>query len=185
MIPRLLLPESLYDNAFIAGSYAACPALAKDMDIWVKSEFLDIARECILRHLTGSAFDKTFGSARVRFETTPEDSTQMLRDEYGGISALCTTRKVAQVRDRTTGQLYHIRVTNGSVDQVLDSFDISTCMVALTQQGVVTGKYWTPITVTPIVIHDMPSTPARLKKLRERYEYGREYEAIQSVQASE
>lgn len=157
MIPRNLVPDQHYNNTFIAGGYAACPAMATDIDVWVfvdgGTQPLDEAREDVLKHL------------QANFDIT-EDVGGTVGDYNGvGINIL----KVAFVRGYTLP--IHIMVCDAPCGIVLKNFDISTHQVALTPHGVVIGEHWTPITVPPVVLERMENehTQSRLQKITERY----------------
>lgn len=153
MIPNDLLPPGT--RAFIAGGYAACPALATDMDVWVQvySEGeIEPMRARLLDHFRTSAIPYT-----------EETGTN---ENYGLDTRRTVTAKCAKVYRRIP---IHVLVTTGGVAAVLDSFDISTHMVALTPWGVQRGADYTPITETPRVLRQTPTTPARLLKICTRY----------------
>lgn len=157
MIPRNLIPEDLEEQAFIAGGYAACPALAQDMDVWVfvdgGHENLDEARNRVLEHL------QTF------FDITEEHGGTI--SDYQGVEV--NILKVAFVRGFNLP--IHVMVCDAPVGIVLKNFDISTHQVALTAHGVVKGEGWTSPLEEPVVLERMENehTQERLAKIRARY----------------
>lgn len=168
MIPRDLLPDDMVDRAFIAGGWAACPALATDMDIWVRvtpsdggeevatGEDLDIVREQLLCHL------RALPVFRVKAEVNLE-----VGEGYNADGAILTKRVAAVKRGRT---VYHILVTNGTVDEVLLNFDVSAHQVAIEPTGlVVRGPNFTTVNEPPYAIRMNDKTPVRLKKITERF----------------
>ncbi len=160
MIPQGLLPPNT--TAFIAGGFAACPALASDIDIWVQvgnPEDIESMRAVLLAHFAteGYMFVEESRSERVR------DT-----DNYGD-SIYCTIAKCAKVHLPRLDA--HILVTDGSAQDVLRSFDLSTHQVAILQNGrVVKGEDWTPTFEWPTVLKRTPTTQARRQKLVERYQ---------------
>ena len=118
MIPKNLLPEG--SQYFIAGGWAACPALAQDRDVFVQTTGdLDNTRAMLLDHLRAHEFD---------FE---EQSAQDDHADYAGILSIA---KVAKVKIKLATDI-HLLVTNGDPSDIIESFDISTCQVAITSSG--------------------------------------------------
>jgi hypothetical protein len=175
MIPRSLLPEQYHESAFIAGGFAACPALASDVDIWVSVEVgqCNAVRAGILQHLIDSNVshqeEDGEGSPRRRFQDDRTLANSQLLSTFEGYHTILRLRRVASVELPGHTLPYHLIVIEGSIDEVLASFDISTHQVALTTRGVVRGEHWTPIHVPPVVITHKYTTPERLCKVRERY----------------
>lgn len=156
MIPRNLVPDHLYNSVFIAGGFAACPALASDIDVWVPyigGEDLLLMRRQLLSHLHAEGFVAT------------EEEGGTVHD-YNGVAI--NILKVAVIDGGTP---IHLMVCNAPVDIVLQNFDISTHQIALTANGVVKGAGWTSTMVPPVVFEDKENehTPERLKKIAERY----------------
>jgi hypothetical protein len=60
-------------------------------------------------------------------------------------------------------------VTDGTVEQVIEGFDVSTHMIAITDYGVYRGPDWTPITCRPRAVNPNSGTPARLAKISKRF----------------
>jgi hypothetical protein len=155
MIPSYLLPEGT--PYFVAGGWAACPALATDMDIWVRSQYPARLRTEILEHFKEKLFVDEYeelADARATEEVIP----------YGD----ALTIKVATV---TLGSsVFHILVTSGSILEVLDSFDVSTHQVAITDSGIVVrGHSWTPVTEPPVKLKHTSTTDERMAKIAARY----------------
>lgn len=178
MFPKGILPEDLMQSAFIAGGYAACPALASDLDLWVKvadslhsesdaedclaeGSILRLGRQVILDHLEAEFFP-------YEVQDTDITSTGQNADGYP-ISVL----KVAIVRSPHLSHPIHIMVFAGSIEELLACFDISTHQIALSFGGVVKGPHWTPVTERPYVIPGSTSvqTPARLEKIAQRFSH--------------
>lgn len=158
MIPDNLLPAA-YNDACIAGGFAACPSLATDMDVWVfvpKSATLEEAREAILQHLKAERF-----YAKEEAEERRERST-----DEGGYEISGRVLKVAKV---LVAMDIHILVTDFELGGLLSSFDISTHQVALVPGGMIRGGDWTPITEPPVKLKDTPTTDARMEKIAKRY----------------
>jgi len=155
------LPERLRQDAFIAGGYAACPALASDIDIWVHCgvEQISVVHDEIIAYLKS-----VYGGWNV----TEEPFAEAAFDYIDTGDGQCTVRKCAVVKMRSTS--LHIMITDAWVHTILDNFDISTHMVAILPSGeVIKGAAWTPIYAPPIVVKDTPRTAARLDKILKRY----------------
>lgn len=168
MIPKNLLPEGCY--TFIAGGWAACPALADDMDVWVslkQSAYsirklgIEKARTAILAHLQQQIFSY--------WTVEEQDDSRQTEAVVAGYEINVNIRKVAKVTSYEWHQPIHVIVTDASVYQVLEGFDISTHQIAITDNGIVLGEEWTSVTEEPIVLHMSTQTPARLEKIRNRY----------------
>ena len=173
MIPKGLLPDGL--QVFIAGGFAACPALATDVDIWISTAVgtCDDTRQYVLDHLNSHGFDYTEedgeDSKRRRFQKDKALANAQLLSNFEGYHHILGLRRVGEVRITGHSLPYHLIVVEGDVDEVLSSFDISTHQIALTEKGVVRGDHWTPIWERPFVIHEKYTTPDRLLKIQERY----------------
>lgn len=160
MIPRNLLPDTsdTYDRYLIAGGWAVCPALADDRDLFIlagPSADLQEIRQEVLDHLKAEGF-----------EFTEEQETR----EFIGYDGLVGIGKVAKVQFEN-GQDIHVLVASTKIPQeVLNSFDLSICMVGITQDGtLVKSEYWTPPTELPTVMKDTPTTSVRCNKYVERF----------------
>lgn len=166
MIPSYLLPEDT--RYFIAGGFAACPALASDRNVWIMARDPVATRREVLEHLKETLF-------LDEWQELPDGQTEIVagsseEDHYGdGGTAL--TLKVATVD--VTGITIHLLVTSGTVFDVLNTFDVSTHQIAITDSGgVVKGRQWTPITEPPVKLKDTPTTDARMAKIAARYGHG-------------
>ncbi len=164
MIPKELLPADLMGSAFIAGGYAACPALARDLDVWVYTnsevESMEDVRARILTHLESDVWP---------YETADEDTRLAgMRDDNYPIFVL----KVATVRSVHLTHPIHILVVNQQPVDLLETFDISTHQVALVFGRVVKGSGWTPVTVPPVKLRDTPTTNERMARIAARYGHG-------------
>mgnify|MGYP001573333737 CR=1 FL=1 len=175
MWPNYLLPEQYEQDAFIAGGFAACPALARDIDIWipVAKENVDFAREEILTHLASRQVNFTEedgqGSPRGKRIADGTLNHDQLLSTFEGYFTKLSIRRVASIEVPGGSLPYHLIVVGGNIDEVLSSFDISTHQVALTHKGVVVGEHWTPVWAEPVVLTQKYTTPERLEKIRQRY----------------
>ena len=175
-LPSNLVPDRWLADTFIAGGYAAMPERASDIDVWVTvpvENNLGAVRGELLDHLReeGFVFD-TQDEARTR-------NIDVWVDAYTNLQ----TMKVALVKglspktDASTGYYFHqpihLIVTNGTVDDVLDSFDLSTHQIALVQEKgdwvPVKGLNYTPVTQVPTFLKFTPTTDERFDKLMKRY----------------
>ena len=155
LLPKQILPPDLMQWAYIAGGYAACPALASDIDVWVqvKEGQLVNTRIQILQWLESNMWP---------FKA--EDNEGPLSDTY-----VAGVLKVAIVTSPHLSHPVHIIVTESTPIQQLELFDISTHQIALTWGGVVKGSQWKSIFEPPKVMIEMPRTATRLAKLTKRY----------------
>lgn len=174
MIPKGLLPDGLGD-VFIAGGFAACPALASDVDVWISTAegTCEDTRSFILDHLRAHQFEFVeqdgADSPRGRVQLDKSLAKSQLLSTFEGYFLVLGLRRVATVTLPGVSLPYHLIVVEGSVDDVLSSFDITTHQVALTEKGVVKGEHWTPIWELPQIIQAKYTTPARIEKIRARY----------------
>ena len=183
MIPRGLLPDGPDGAyAFIAGGFAACPALAQDVDIWCSIDltgsydpFLAVwqARDRILDHVRMFCVEQQAQFVEHDGADTERGSWDSprgrLTSTFEGYHMPLPIRRVGAVTIPGHTLPYHIIVVGGDVDEVLSSFDISTHMIALTSWGVIRGEQWTPIWEPPVVLTQKYTTPERLEKIRARY----------------
>lgn len=167
MFPRTMLPEKYRDVAFIAGGYAACPALATDIDVWVPvtnaqdgvncPELLTDARQEILAYLESEFFPYKEEDGALRGQAGMSGSYPV------GV------RKVAVIASAHLSHPIHIMVCAGTVQEILSGFDISTHQIALTMGGVVKGDKWTPISEPPRALKHTDTTAARMEKVAARF----------------
>jgi hypothetical protein len=153
-----LVPEKWRKDAFIAGGYAACPAMASDIDLWIfvddcggKYPLADVRKE-VLAHIR---------SEGVYINEEDEAS----QTDYEGVNV-----NILKVGVVPYGTKIHVMVVDAPVHPVLCGFDISTHQIALLPSGeVILGQEWTPITAPPKVLIDTDRTAARLEKITNRY----------------
>jgi hypothetical protein len=202
MIPDRLLPEKYREHAFIAGGFAACPALASDMDVWVLAPcpfvsaengrdgydindpriyvHLQQARKKILDHLH-TQFPRYAIKEETSVRVSQDSETEIDRQSIYHATVDHVSLKVAKLTIFTPW--IQIMVTDASwVRQVLDGFDISTHAVAITGNGVQRGSHWTPITEPPVVIRSNDKTPERMVKICNRYGLKNPMEATTNVE---
>lgn len=178
MLPPNLLPACYTDKAFIAGGYAACPALANDIDVWIPVDTgaaanpwdeVWTARRRLLDHLTAEGFTHTPEDN----DGSPRDRNRLIvRSTFEGYNLPLPIYRVATVQVVGGSLPYHLIAVGTDLDEVLSSFDISTHQIALTTKGVVRGEHWTPTWEPPRVITAKYTTLARLEKIRNRYKGG-------------
>lgn len=156
-IPEAMLPVGT--NAYIAGGYAACPERADDIDVWVQCPTVDELssfRQQLLTHLTEQHY--TFESL---------DDRREYKDDYG--EYLGGVLKVARI-SRPGALDVHIMVTNLKPIDLLDTFDISTHMIATDGERYYRNpEKWTALTEAPIAWKMTPTTTARMEKILYRY----------------
>ncbi len=170
---RVILPEKYHDKWAIAGGWAACPALAEDMDVWVlgaanvdtvRAEILACLDETLVLgggKLGGCGF---FNHSYFRVEVQDETRTTP-----GYEISNVTIRKVAQLTRANLS--IHLLVTDApNASDLLLGFDISTHQVAILHDGtVVKGPNWTPINMPPVMLRATSTTPTRMDKIAARY----------------
>lgn len=185
MLPVNLLPAPYDHTAFIAGGFAACPALAEDVDVWCPVDIMSAPhddpfelvwteRDRVVAYLHrefGSCFIEHDGINAKRHEvpTLPSIRHGKLVTTFEGYHLPIAIRRAGMVTMEGCSLPYHIILVGGDVDEVLSSFDISTHAVALTRKGVVCSEYWTSPLEEPKVIHQKYTTDARLVKVKARY----------------
>lgn len=167
MIPAKLIPPGL--RYCVAGGWAACPALASDVDVWVYGEGIDVeaVHAQLTEHLSREYYDD--------FEPLTALCSEMR--SYEGI---VNTRKVGKVWDINSGNTYEVMVCDASNPMaLLDAFDISTHMVAINDTGeVIMHDLWTPPTTLPVVHWTTDKTPERLRKICARFGHSYEEAAV-------
>lgn len=179
MIPKNLLPEAYRESYCVAGGWAACPALAQDMDVWVYAvpfEALELARTELLEHLEA---ENTKGAYYKRpFYVVPETQVENHRgtDQYEGVNVQILKVGRVEVR-RESARLHkerkeiHLLVTDAhSPGEILQGFDVSTHAVAIDWNGIIwTHPAWTPPQMEPTVLMENEKTPVRMAKIRARF----------------
>jgi hypothetical protein len=146
----------------IAGGWAACPALADDMDVWLYGIQDDNDEDGggeheRIRGLLADNFVRDYGSA---FEEQNTKTTYLA----GGL-----VTRVGYISDG--GVKLHVLITDQSrpIDLV-EAFDISTHAVAITSEGMaIKSKRWTPVNVPPKKLADTSTTDARMEKICARF----------------
>lgn len=158
MIPRNVIPEEFV--WCIAGGWAACPALATDLDVFVFAGKLsiDVAREQLVAHLKDEYGDYSFSE---------QDDNRIQLDQYEHLTV--QIRKVGYVDGY--GVPIHVCVTTAqSVPMLIDGFDISTHAVAITSFGrVIKSENYTPPQERPRIVHMTTTSVERLRKISERF----------------
>lgn len=151
-----LIPAGL--DWCIAGGYAACPALARDIDVWIyniASEDLESQRDLLAQELS-----RVYRCAFVP-STETRASSSYLQDK---ISIL----KVGEVIQRKP---IHLIVTDaGRPMDILCGFDVSTHAVATLPNGdVVVHPLYTHPGQPPIALASNEKTPERLARIAARF----------------
>lgn len=161
MLPKELLPSDLMNSAFIAGGYAACPALASDIDLWVMAppNQLGATRKTIINWLETEMWP---------YEVQ-EDQRLSVLGPAAAYGYDVIAGKVAIVKSPHMTHPIHIMVVDRSPAELLETFDISTHQVAIVFGNVVKGSGWTPVTVPPVMLRNTPTTPERMRKIAARY----------------
>lgn len=153
---RELIPEGF--EWFIAGGYAAVPALAEDIDVWIraKSEIeARVIKEIVRKRLISRGLDW------VR-----EDSEE--RRTYHDLPIV--TMKIGKVFLEGMVQPVQFIVTTATVGEVLENFDVSAHQVAILSNGkVVKGPHWTPPFEPPYALRQNEKTAERLERITKRY----------------
>lgn len=153
-------------GAFVAGGYAVSPALADDIDVFVTvvpsahPGNLERVKQDILAYLNDQ-----YGLDTVA-EILDATVNHERQDTY---ETIFETLKVARVL--LAGITYHVMVTTGNIGDVLNSFDLSICQVAIDELGAVHKgiDYTTPF--EPIVVlKDTPTTYQRMVKYMTRFQ---------------
>lgn len=156
MIPRNLIPDGLH--YFIAGGWAACPALATDRDVFVQTTGdINDCRAMLLDHMRAQGFDVIEQDESRQF-TTLEGHEDI------------PVAKVAKIKQKYAQDI-HVLVTSGDVDAVVNTFDISASQIAITESGrIVRGDNYTTPMQPVYKVKDTPTTPARFAKYTERFD---------------
>lgn len=159
MIPAGLIPESY--KWCVAGGFAACPALARDIDVWVYGiapEQVETTQQQLQHQIATGPCGHGFASSDERLSSSSysQEFIQIL--------------KVGDVH-WNGNRKHHVIVTDAnSPESILDGFDLSTHAVAIMPDGkVVTHPLWTAPHVLPQVMRSDANTPARLVRVAARF----------------
>lgn len=175
VIPENLLPIKYRQSYCVAGGWAACPALANDMDVWVyRVPVADLmtARVEILAHL--ATVNKSI-RPRSFYVESQDSPTRIVEgfDSYLGLDV--SILKVAMVEPklgrRSAIKPIHLMVCSApSVQQILQGFDVSTHAVAINWNGEVhQHPFYTPPHQAPEQLLYNEKTANRMVKIAKRY----------------
>lgn len=163
MITLNCLPITFQHSWCIAGGFAACPALADDVDVWVWGRYdLAESRQTILDHLKARHLRHTVEAVSTELEAS---------QRYGNL--VIKIEKVAVVSGG--GKPIHIMVTDAPCPEALVSaFDISTHAVAFDNNfGIAAALEFThPGELPRLMEHANDRTPERLGKILARFGHG-------------
>lgn len=160
----------------IAGGFAACPALATDIDVWVYGLLVDDMDRVRAELIAGfEAFCATnnvnrpiWPEKRYLFTPQTEESSFLVYEQESayiqkvGVVYLPRSSKVKPI---------HVMVTNApDPGSLLTGFDVSTHAVAIDKTGRVwTEARWTPPQIVPIELSSNPKTPERMQRIATRF----------------
>ena len=155
MIPKNLIPEGM--RYFIAGGWAVCPALATDRDLFVQTTGdLTDTRAMLLDHMRAQGFDLVEEGDENGIPTL-----DLIRTDYIMVEVM----KVAKVSQKFAQDI-HVLLTTGDVADVLNSFDLSVCQIAITETGkIVRGDYYTHPYKPIYVVNDTPDDSGSSSKV--------------------
>lgn len=182
-----ILSGDYAERAVIAGGFAACPALASDIDVWVLDcNDPEQAREDII------GCWKTLGRlgcGGMLSKITIEEDNHVRVDgsEHSagyGKSLEWNIVRVGIVELMNASKPFHVLTTDcEDATLLVDTFDISTHAIALypATMRVVKGNKWTAINVPPVKLRDTPTTAARLQKLCTRYGTANNYVGLHNT----
>jgi hypothetical protein len=170
------LPEKYHKRWCVAGGYAACPALAKDIDVWVyglHNDDLEVARAAILAHL-----EQTVAGLNTKAPIWPEKRYQLENQvetrqflAYEGLD--CRIEKVGAVTPPERLHLLpvHIMVTSApDPGSLLTGFDVSTHAVAIDHSGrVFKHTNYTHPGEPPFALLHNVHTPDRMARIAARF----------------
>lgn len=164
MFPKNLLPEQFRESWCIAGGWAACPALASDMDVWVfgvATDKLAEVRQQLLDHLAAERKAKRMYYFEEGVETR----------EVEGYDHPNQVQKVAEIFAPFPAKKIHLMVTDASAPgEIIAGFDISTHAVAITHTGFIyqSADYTAPH-VRPYQLKATKTTTDRMAKICKRF----------------
>jgi hypothetical protein len=176
VIPANLLPEAYQKSYCVAGGWAACPALAQDMDVWVygiETSELETVRCELIAHLSAENAKVPYYRRPFYVEQQTEARNTDAREEYE--SKTVEIRKVAKVEvklsPRARRKVIHLLVTDArNPAEILDGFDVSTHAVAIDYSGAVwKGIGFTAPHIPPVALLMNEKTPARMRKIALRF----------------
>lgn len=174
MIPANLLPEGT--QWCVAGGYAACPALAGDIDVWVYGVPVDDIqkrRTELLAYVQDWAKVQNVNRPHWperRYQVNPQTSaTEHVAYEH----TVVRIEKVAVVESPSLAYVkpIHIMVTDAySPGEIMQGFDVSTHAVAIES----TGRVWRHINWTaphkaPEALLNNQYTEARIARIAKRF----------------
>ena len=169
-----LLPETFRSSWCIAGGYAACPALAKDIDLWVYDRHdLAEARQTILDHLKAQ-LDAVQRYYQRPFAFEPEEATEQHQGDERYCNLFINISKVAVIYGRSVNREVkpvHIMVTDApGPGELISAFDVSTHAVAIDHNNRVFkhGTYTHP-GQAPALIRCNAKTQGRYEKICDRF----------------
>jgi hypothetical protein len=160
MIPCGLFPDEIAMRTYIAGGWAACPALAGDMDLWVLCPEGRLEQERL----------KLLGILQTHEGVEAvEDVQRETGHDYDGI--VHQIRKVAKIE--YNGTKIHLMVTDApDVFALLDGFDITTHCVAIDPFGmVIRGRYFSAVNqpVHSVDGNSNEKSQSRWERIRDRF----------------
>lgn len=165
---RTFVPVNLRSTMIIAGGYAAAPAEAGDIDIWIPSGDGPplVSDSTVMRWHRDDILEHLF-EAGITYVLPPPVG-------YNGDVA---KRLVCTIPSGYAGKAVQLLVTAAhDAQELVDSFDISTHAVAKTQQPgksmqVTFAKEWSSLREQPRVMRftTPEETLARLHKVTQRY----------------
>jgi hypothetical protein len=149
----------------IAGGFAACPALADDVDVWLYG--IDV-------------FDGDDNGGVNEHKRVRELLEDRLRRDYGDADFEASNNETCYIGTGfvtrvgyvfVNHQKFHVLITDQPTPQALvNAFDVSTHAVAINSDGqVFRGEGWTPTMVPTVKLKDTSTTDARLKKIAVRF----------------
>lgn len=160
------LPLAFANRWVIAGEWAACPALAEDMDVWVLNHDPINARQAILTFLAMTPW-RNFRYTEESLSSTLEPSGR-----YEGVDI--RIEKVAELvwtGDGLPPKPIHLVVTDAPCPEALISaFDISTHAVAIGPMGqVYTHEEFTHPGEAMRLLRANVNTPTRVDRICARF----------------
>ncbi len=144
----------------VAGGFAANPVLADDIDVWVTG--VDVEDHLVIARSLARDLALAYGP---RFEEQM-DMGSYLGDDFA-------TLRVGKVNRKNIEQGLkdvHIIITNAGVQEMVNSFDVSTHACAITAEGrIVKAPEWTMPTLAPTRMRTTSTTEERMVKICKRF----------------